>query len=516
MKKVRTLGRILGWLLVFILLIAILLLAAGKEVRIWLITRGHGNVIVADNDFTESARALQNPYRGFYHMHGFIISDAETDFRADIANRYCRDEDTALTMVEINLQRYREGDISQAGLDNIERLMETLKKVDKQLILRFLYDWDGQNDQVEPESLEIILRHMEQVGPLVQEYRDSVFLLQGLFIGNWGEMNGTKYLAADDLQALAGRLAEVTDESTFLAVRMPAQWRIITQLASAETVVRGDGSLASRLGLFNDGMLGSWSDYGTYGNQSYATHGAFTYWNREEELVFQDELCRLVPIGGEVIVDNEYNDFENAIQDMASMHVTYVNRDYDTNVFNKWASSVFRGGGVFNGMDGLSYIERHLGYRLLIRDVNLGYDFKEDSLSVDVTLQNVGFAPVYREVEVHVLLYDQEKNRLYSYEIEEDIRNLTGGNDTETLQTLHTDISLAGEQPGEWKVFFEIRDIFSGQRILLANEQEAEKYGYQIGEVTIGSVEKLLEEWDAEYLLKAPFNWELISVGTDE
>lgn len=497
-------------------MIAILLIGAGKIVRTWLVTRGHGNVAVLDYTFTESDRALNNPNRGFYHMHGFIISDTEADFRADIANRYCRDEDTALTMVEINLQRYREGDISQEGLDNIERLLKTLESVDKQLILRFLYDWDGQNEQVEPESLEVILRHMEQVGPLIQEHKDSIFLLQGLFIGNWGEMNGTKFLGDDALQALAAQLAEATDENTFLAVRMPAQWRIITQLASAETISRGDGSLASRLGLFNDGMLGSWSDYGTYGNQSYATHGAFTYWNREEELAFQDQLCKLVPIGGEVIVDNEYNDFENAIRDMASMHVTYVGRDYDTNVLNKWAASVFNGEGVFCGMDGLSYIERHLGYRLLIRNVELGYHFKEDFLSVDVTLQNVGFAPVYRETEIRVLLYNQEKDILYSYGIEEDIRILTGGNDTGALQTLHTDISLSGEQPGEWKVFFEIKDVNSGQRILMANEQDAQEYGYQIGEVSIGSIEQLLDEWGAEYLLKAPFNWGSVSAETNE
>ena len=505
--------KILGWVGV-LFLDAILLFAAAAAVCLWffssehdnlsgwLIARTHGKVNVTDYEFEESDRILRNPNRGFYHMHGFVISDGETDYRENIAGRYCRDGSTALTLVEINLRNYTEGDISEEGLDNIERLLETLEGIDKQLILRFLYDWSGENAQVEPERLDIILRHMEQVGPLLQEHKDSIFILQGLFIGNWGEMNGTKYLETEDLQALAQRLAEVTDESIFLAVRMPAQWRKITQLVSAEEVVRGDGGLASRLGLFNDGMLGSWSDYGTYGDRSYATHGAYTYWNRAEELAFQDELCSLVPIGGEVIVDNEYNDFENAIRDLASMHVTYVSRDYDTKVLNKWETAIFQGEGCFNGMDGLSYIERHLGYRLLIQDVEMGYDFKEDSLSVDVTIQNVGFAPIYRDTRVRVLLYNEVEDYFYSYGVEEDIRTLAGGNDAETLLTLHTDIPLAGEQPGDLTVYFDIWDTCSDQRILLANEQDPEEYGYRIGEVSIGTMTELWEEWKAEHFPK--------------
>lgn len=482
---------ILTWILGLLFLIVLFLVGAVAVVRVWAAGRGHGNVSVVNYEFQESDRVLLNPNRGFYHMHGFVISDEVTDYRENLAYRYCRDTETALTMMEINLQNYRSGDISQAGLDNIERLLETLEHADKQWILRILYDWDGVNEQVEPESLDIILRHMEQIGPLLKEHRASIFTLQGLFIGNWGEMNGTKYLETGDMQALAQQLAAVTDESTFLSVRMPAQWRKITQLADVENVARGDGSLASRLGLFNDGMLGSWSDYGTYGDQSYATHGAFTYWNRAEELAFQDELCKLVPIGGEAMVDNEYNDLENAIHDMKLMHVTYINRDFDMNVLNKWANSVYSGEDCFDGMDGLNYIERHLGYRLLISDVDMDYHLNEDSLSVDVSLKNVGFAPVYREARVWVRLYDQTGNKLYSYELDQDIRELTGGNDADELLTLHADISLAGEQPGDMAVFFEIRDTFSDQRILLANEQDPGEYGYQIGEVSIGPVEEL-------------------------
>lgn len=464
---------------------------------VWLLGRDHGYVSVETYEFVESDRALDNPNRGFYHMHGFIITDEETDFRENVIYRYSRDQETTLTLVEINLQKFRSGDISETGLDNIDKLLTALESIDKQLILRFCYDWDGVNEKVEPEKLEIILRHMEQVGPLLREHKDAIFTLQGLFIGNWGEMNGTRYTGNDELQALANQLAEVTDRSTFLAVRMPAHWRRITGIANVEEVCRGDGSLPSRLGLFNDGMLGNWSDYGTYGDRSQAVHGAFTYWNRAEELAFQDELCKLVPIGGEVIIDNEYNDFDNAVQDMAVMHVTYINRDYDTKVLHKWALSAYSGEGCFNGMDGLSYMERHLGYRLLIQNVEMGYDLMKDVLSVDVTMQNVGFAPLYKEAGLWINLCDQEGSIVCSYKMDQDIRDLTGGTNADALLTLHEDISLAGQQPGNFRILFEICDEVSGRRILLANEQDPEEYGYLLGEMSVGGTEELWEEWEA-------------------
>ena len=44
----------------------------------------------------------------------------------------------------------------------------------------------GENEQYEPENLDIILQHMEQVGDVIREYHSRIYTLQGLFIGNWG------------------------------------------------------------------------------------------------------------------------------------------------------------------------------------------------------------------------------------------------------------------------------------------------------------------------------------------
>ncbi len=480
------------FVIIFIAVLGVLLYKAHNRL---LIIRGHGNVYMESYAFTESDRKLYNPNRGFYYMHGFHINDDEADFRQNIADRFCRDEDTKLTMIEFNLQYFRDRPISEQGLKNLEALFQALEQVDKQLIVRFLYDWDGENEKYEPENIDVILEHIRQVGPTLCKYKNRIFVMQGLFIGNWGEMNGTKYSNQQDMQVLARQLAEVTDKSTFLSVRMPMQWRMVTEIEEASEVVRGDGTLASRLGLFNDGMLGSWSDYGTYGEHTKEEHGYFTYWNREQELEFQEVLCKSVPIGGEVIIDNPYNDFENALQDMKRMHVTYLNKDYDRNVLDKWAGIMVSEEGCFQGMDGLSYIERHLGYRLLISSTALDYQFIEDRLAVDVVLRNVGFAPIYHEADVWIILKDKESGSVHYYEADSDLRELTGGNDSDLLSTVHMELPLAGKPAGEYEIYFDIKDIASKERILLANEQNPEEHGYQVGTVKLEPTETFWEGW---------------------
>lgn len=472
----------------------------------YLETRGHGNGFTESFGFTESARELYNPNRGFYHMHGFRIYDEVIDYKGNIAGRFAGDRNNGLTMIEVNLQEFRGGDISAKGLQSLDNLLGELAGVDEQLILRFLYDWEGRNMQYEPNSLDVILRHIEQVSDLLKKYGDRIFLVQGLFVGNFGEMNNSRFLETEDLQLLAWKMFEAVGENTYMSVRTPAQWRSITGISDPTQVVREDGSLASRMGLFNDGMLGSRTDYGTYGVTDQAEEKPFSKWNRHEELDFQDVLCKIVPIGGEAVIDNEFNDFENALEDMKAMHVTYLNWDHDARVFEKWGKTTVQENSCFDGMDGLTYMERHLGYRLVLRDTELNYDWKTDRLTAEVILQNIGFAPVYREAQVKLVLYDRERGREYACYLnsEQDIRNLVGGTESEELLTLSWQISLGGLPQGELEVYFSVSDVLSDEMILLGNEQDPDSFGYRIGTLRLEEAEELWEQLRLESFPQLP------------
>ena len=49
----------------------------------------------------------------------------------------------------------------------------------------------------------------------------------------------------------------------------------------------------------------------------------------------------MVPNGGEVVLDNKYNDIDNAAKDLASMHVSYLNNAHDLAVINKWKKQTY-------------------------------------------------------------------------------------------------------------------------------------------------------------------------------
>lgn len=447
----------------------------------------HWQVTFDTEIFTESAEEIWNPDRGFYHIYGFLISDEPADMCEQLDRQMEKDTGHALAMVQINLREYRDKEISEEGLNNIESLFRAMSATNEHWIVRFLYDWDGENEKNEPQSMELVLSHMQQVGEILTRYRESVFTLQGLFVGNWGEINGTKYADKTSLQKLAKQLVKATDGQMYLAVRTPAHWRQI--MDGAEDSMPGDQEkmMYDRLGLFNDGMLGSGNDCGTYGEKSAVEAGEDQAWNRKEELEFQEKLCSRVPNGGEVIIDNEYNDLEHAIADLKTMHVTYLNQDYDEAVLEKWASSTVQTSDCFDGMDGLSYIQRHLGYRLVLSEVFMQHNFWEDTADIKVSLQNVGFAPVYKECEPVLLVKDETGQTIYEATPFGDITSLAGGNETEKKELFSDRVPLRGLKAGCYSVYFAVRDTANDSFITFANEQKIENEGYKIGTILLES-----------------------------
>ncbi len=445
--------------------------------------------------FEESDRKLNNPNRGFYQLYEFLITEEETDYKKLIQEWYPGTKDISLMFIQINLQSYREGEISPEGLANIERLFGVLETYEKQLIVRFVYDREGKAGEHEPESLEVILGHMEQLESTLKRHCGQIFIVQGVFTGNWGEMNGSRYDTEENWRILAAKLAQVTDSSTYLSVRTPAQWRSLIfvgqvpegGLPYAAKAFDTEGNfdanpLWGRLGLFNDGMFGNEKDFGTYGEHRVSDRQWDVGWQREDELAFQDALCRLVPNGGETIVENPYNDLSNALKDMAAMHVTYLNQWHDPAVLNKWADTVVEEDGCFNGMDGYSYVERHLGYRLLIDSTKLIYKRSGSRLSVRIGMKNTGFAPVYRDTELKLLIHREGSGEEpLTYPIEGQLGQLAGGKDAEDVLSLQKVIDIKEFPEGKYGIYFSVTDSQSQREIYLANQQNPGEYGYCLG-----------------------------------
>ena len=442
----------------------------------------HYNLSAQTVTFTESSRILKNPNRGFYHIWGFYITDESTDWEKVILSKGV-DDGFSLALVEINLQEYRDGLISDKGMRNLKKLFEGLAKQDKHYVVRFLYDWDGRNMEVEPSNIDIIVGHIKQLKPILQKHADSIFVLQSLLVGDCGEIHDTKFADTKSLRILASELAAVSTSDTYLAVRTPVQWRKITQ-AYGNKELKKNSPYKNRLGLYNDGMLGNVYDCGTYGDQKRKKAGKYKAWTREEEINFQDVLCRKVPNGGEVVLANEYNDIDRAIKDMNRMHITYINQDHDLAVMEKWRNSTVDTDDIFDGMDGISYMQARLGYRLVLRECQMQQAFWKDKLYIRLDISNSGFAPIYKACDASLTFVPKtEDGKSYSIQVSHHLQELAGGSETDQISTIRASVPLSKLSRADYDVYFKLIDRASGKMIYFANEQDAEADGYKIGEI---------------------------------
>ena len=442
----------------------------------------HYNLSAQTVTFTESSQIIKNQNRGFYRIWGFYISDESTDWKSVVRGKGV-DDGFSLELVEINLQEYREGRISDKGIGNLQSLFMELAKQDKHYVIRFLYDWDGQNMEVEPDNIDIIVEHIRQLKPVLRKYADSIFVLQSLLVGDCGEIHDTKYADTKSLRILASELAAASDGDTYLAVRTPVQWRKITKAYGVKKL-KQNSPYMNRLGLYNDGMLGNVYDCGTYGDQTRRQAGKYKAWTREEEIDFQDALCRTVPNGGELVLVNEYNDIDRAIHDMEKMHITYINQDHDLYVMEKWRNSVVHTDDIFDGMDGFSYMQARLGYRLVLRKCEMQHAFWKDKLYIKLDISNSGFAPIYKDCDASLAFVPKtEDGKRYSVKVSHNLQELAGGDETDQISTIRASVPLSKLSRVGYDVYFKLTDRASGKMIYFANEQEVEEDGYKIGEI---------------------------------
>lgn len=456
-----------------VLIIAICLVITGMGIYKKLFWK-----IEADwNTFSETAEYLANRERGFYSIRGVKISDdkqIESWVYDDIRNSA---DHTDMELLQIHIGAYKNDRISDKGLKQIRSILDAYKESGRTLIVRVLYDWDGKGMESDPESLNLVLEHMEQIGSVLEAYEDRIYIVQGVFVGSWGEMHSSRYLTGDAYMKLIRQMDRCMPESIFLAVRTPAYWRTAAGTknpfdSSGDSDCSG---LAGRLSLFNDGILGNSLDCGTYGDlEKEEALNNTDKWIREDELDFQQQLNLYTPNGGEVVLDNPLNDFENADAAFRKMHISYLNRDHDEAVLNKWKHTIYRNSAsCYDGMTAYDYIERHLGYRFVVRNVSIterGLNSKKPQLTIAV--ENVGYGNRYTECDVEVLCKNIQNGKVEHLIPDTDVRKWNP--ETETVFQVQPDIS----QGGVYEVYLKVTGKKDRSCILFANKDIITEKGF--------------------------------------
>lgn len=436
---------------------------------------------------TEKAEELKNPYCGLYRI-----------FRLYAESIICHDEGISLEeivlspsqricLVEINLIRFNDKSLSNEALDNIEKIFVFFRSQRRQMILRFVYDWEGKGILSEPKDIEIILEHMEQLSTILKSYERDIYIVQGLFIGSWGEMHNSRYLAERHMKRLAKKLYDSTGESTQIALRCPSYWRMIfNTFYPLNDEIAFTEHMSSRFSIYNDGMLASETDFGTYGH-IYAKEAErhSDKWIRQDELAFQTNLCKYVSNGGEVINDNEYNDIKVAIEDLRKLRVSYLHSEYDEKVLNKWKANK---SGISNPLwrdkSAFEYILAHLGYRYTIKDVKVSAMLDNNNMiKVNIKICNTGFSPSYHKFDVKIALRNRSYFDINEYIVDTDTRFWMPNEIIE----LKLDIPINMPKKSNCVLCFGIYDPRTQQKIEISNTFSGPDYKgyYSIGNILI-------------------------------
>lgn len=352
------------------------------------------------SDLTETDSRLCNPNRGFYQIFRMRLGE-EVDF---VTFEQCLVKEESLVLLMILLSDCRTQPISEEALLGVGRVISFFASHGKRLIVRATYDVEGKASTVEPDDFELVKTHFRQVLATIANYWKDIFVYQGLLVGNWGEMHGSKHMTRQHLTELCAIADDYLPEEIYLAVRKPAQYRMLRTHFS-EKQVSGE----CRIGLFDDAILASESDLGTYGDSDGARYDSA--WSRSKELEFINKLCTNVPLGGETVLGEGYvkaMQTQAIIDCLATMRVTYLNRLYDTQMLDYFKGIPMRKG-AFKGKTLYDYIEAHLGYRYVIKDASVSLEREDatgasEQLVFRLNILNDGFAGAYDSIELALVI----------------------------------------------------------------------------------------------------------------
>lgn len=432
-----------------------------------------------DINYTESLETFTNPERGFYKTFGYNFKT-----EGNVAPTKSRLNGN-LIHLRLSLGAFSKAVNSEADLEltedmlnTFDTMLKTIKENGGTAIVRFAYDNFNGTKNLEP-SLEMILRHIDQLSPIFYENKDVISYIELGFFGPWGEMHSSDICTYENVSLAIDAMLKSAPTEITIGVRHPGYytaWKEIDRNTLNEDISE-KGTDAYRVGLFNDGYLGSESDLGTFKN-------------REIETAWLSNQARHTFYGGEVVASfgkKDFNTTEYISQEGFITHTTYLNAEWNQSVINKWKEEIYNGEDkLYQGQTGYNYISNHLGYRFVVRESYIDDVAKNEELQLNLKIENVGFANVINQKQVSIVL--EKDGQLYEIKTNIDV---TTWNSKETTDipisiTLPENISL-----GEWNVYVRVSkygDLETDNHYQVIRFANQDIWNEEIGANYIGNV----------------------------
>ena len=446
-------------------------------------------------NYNESIAKIDNPDQGFYYP--FIVKIGP---EGKISSQdYVLEENKNTYQIfhmRVDISAFSKAingsedlELTEQALAYLQEELELFKNANKNIIIRFAYDPSFAGKETNPEpAFDILLKHVEQICNVLNKYEDTITAVEAGLIGSWGEMtSNTTYLGATYTTPLIETFLSNTTKLKILA-RTP---KIIYDyvMATNKQVLLNEtiqlNAKTRRLGMYDDSYLSNSADSGTFYsipdtvNDDGSTIPG-TAWNtlRPTHVNFLSQFLANTPFGGEALrPQGVQGDLKNCIPEMFVLHTSYLNGIYDTTIQQLWNNELeiaYQGANadvavnvkdkfiynaanmetsdideLYDGQTGYTYIENHMGYRLVLKDSVFDYTSKYDELTVKLNLKNVGFGNFNKTKNLKLMFVNESGTVVY--------QNAVGTYNGENNLTLTTNMNL---QNGNYKVYL---CVYSGE-----------------------------------------------------
>jgi len=347
--------------------------------------------------YISSDAPILNPERGFFTPYELPGSPGFSPIRV-----------TGKTLVHLNirLDDWRESDLPQDMLDDLDSNFSDIRDAGIKTIIRFAYNQGPYPDSEPDASKSQIIRHIEQLTPLLQKNADVIAWVEAGFIGAWGEWH-TSTNGLDNL-------TDKRDILTALVVAIPNRHVQVRYPANIiEMYPDPMDAVDARVAHHNDCFLSSDTDVGTYERDGVNTI--------VRDQAYLAELTRFTPMSGETCAPNPpRSECESAIQEMELLHFSAINEAYHKGILRSWEE-----GGC------MDEINNRLGYRLSLTSADFNEQVRPGGLlSLTVNITNSGFASLMNPRPLFVVL--QEPNSIFLTKLELDPRTWHPGDSSFT------------------------------------------------------------------------------------
>ncbi|SHM57892.1 protein of unknown function [Fibrobacter sp. UWR3] len=384
-------------------------------------------------------------------------------------------------------------DLTEDALNVLQQTFDNIRDFGGHVIVRICYDpWYNGRSNVTPAH-EWVLKHVEQLAPVLSKNTDVVVALEMGMHGAYGEMHSDTSITYD-------RVAEAVN---LMLRNTPPELKILTRTGNYSAKVLGfdnwgvdfhidgekfaeiakaKGDTMYRVGMFNDGYLGTQYDYGTWGAD------CKTSICREEGVAWLEKYSVNTPYGGEALTTASGYQVINTPEFLAyegfRTHTSYLNIQWNNNLIDSWKKTPFKQKDFdydparVDSLSGFKYINDHLGYRFVLRESWLSDTVGADGiLRAKLRIQNVGFGNLTWNAPVRLaVLEDLEGSNLAMcpmptyYELPDvDSRNIhsrtisiAGGDTVMTFDgnneiEISTKLNLKGK--GSYQVYLKIGNV---------------------------------------------------------